>query len=114
MMTGRDQLAAAHGRMTADEIAAHALKLAGELEALARMVTSQNALVRSLATIVRSQSASIRAINAMHRAGKKREAREALATAAAVPDLEPVPVADFTPDWSTAMFRPAEALEARH
>jgi hypothetical protein len=100
--------------MTPGEIAAHALKMADELEALARMLTSQNGIVTAVADTLRNQSTTIRSINAMYRAGRKREAREALATAAAVPDLEPMPLAIIAPEWSTALFSPSDAREARH
>ncbi|ESX03415.1 hypothetical protein X769_18305 [Mesorhizobium sp. LSJC268A00] len=50
----------------------------------------------------------------MHLAGRKREARRALAAVAATPDLEPMPVATITMEWSAAMFSPTEAQEARH
>ncbi|ESX03414.1 hypothetical protein X769_18300 [Mesorhizobium sp. LSJC268A00] len=51
MTAARHLLAAAHDRMTPAEIAEHALKMADELEALARMITSQNAIVASVCTI---------------------------------------------------------------
>jgi hypothetical protein len=112
MTTARELLAASQERMTPDAVAAHALDMADELEALAVIVTSQNGIVTSLATILRTQSQTIRAINAMSRAGRKREARKALAAAAAIPDLEPMPVADILPEWSAALFSPAQM--ARH
>ncbi|MER9005910.1 hypothetical protein NKI15_19965 [Mesorhizobium sp. M0862] len=112
-MTARELLTAAHEGMTPAEIAEHALKMADELEALARMITSQNAIVTSVCTILRTQTNTIRTINAMHLAGRKREARHALAAVAATPDLEPMPVATITMEWSAAMFSPADAQE-RH
>lgn len=112
-ITASEMLATAHESMTPAEIAAHALRMADELEALARILTSQNGIVTSVTTMLRNQSMTVRSINDLYRAGRKREAREALATAAAVPDLEPMPLAIIVPEWSTALFSPADAREAR-
>ncbi|MER8921689.1 hypothetical protein [Mesorhizobium sp. M0802] len=106
-----ETLAEAHTHMTPAEIAAHALRMADELEALARILTSQNGIVTAIADTLRNQSMTVRSINDLYRAGRKREAREALATAAAVPDLEPMPLAIIMPEWSMALFSPAEARE---
>ncbi|MER9356172.1 hypothetical protein NKI61_23215 [Mesorhizobium sp. M0514] len=106
-----ETLAEAHTHMTPAEIAAHALRMADELEALARILTSQNGIVTAVADTLRNQSMTVRSINDLYRAGRKREAREALATAAAVPDLEPMPLAIIVPEWSMALFSPAEARE---
>ncbi|MER9392206.1 MULTISPECIES: hypothetical protein [unclassified Mesorhizobium] len=112
--SAREMLATAHQHMAPADIAEHALKLAGELEALARMLTSQNGIVTAVAGTLRNQSMTVRSINAMYRTGRKREAREALAAAAAVPNLESMPLAVFSPEWATALFSPADAREARH
>lgn len=110
-----EMLTASHERMTPSEVAEHALLLAGELDGLAEAIIAQNLMMTSLAELIRAQKASARAIDTLAREGKKRAAREALSALAAVPDVAPVPVAVFSPEWSKAMFRPAEPKqEARH
>ncbi|MER9494094.1 hypothetical protein NKI86_19950 [Mesorhizobium sp. M0320] len=108
----RETLADAHKSMTKAAIATHALMMADELEALARMLTSQNGIVTAVANTLRAQGATVRSINTMFRAGRKREAREALAAAAAIPNLESMPLAVFSPEWATALFSPGEHQEA--
>ncbi|WP_457154849.1 hypothetical protein [Mesorhizobium sp. P5_C1] len=109
MNTARDQLATAYKTMKKADISAHALDLADELEGLAEMITGQNVMLTSLAELIGALKTNIRAIDTLAREGKKRAAREALAALAAIPDIAPVPVAVFSPEWSTAMFSPAEA-----
>ncbi|MER9396720.1 hypothetical protein NKI46_01085 [Mesorhizobium sp. M0615] len=113
-MSARDLLAAAHQHMTPDEIAEHALKMADELEGLVEAIGGQNTMLASLAELVRTLKVSTRAINILVKEGKKRAAREALSAMAAIPDIVPVPVAIFSPEWLVAMFNPADAEEVRH
>ncbi|MES0076938.1 hypothetical protein [Mesorhizobium sp. M0058] len=110
MSSAADQLAAAHARMTPAEIAAHALDLADELErmhqAFNAATSAHNSLVTSLANLVATQKSTVRSIHALSQAGRKREAREVLAKAVAIADLEPLTLVAGV-NWSPEIFSPA-------
>lgn len=113
MTSARDQLAAAHRRMTPAEIAEHALVLATEHEALRRSVDTLRLAMNSAARTVSSVQGALQAqleltykIQALFEAHRKREAREMLRQAAStVYETEPVPLME-TVDWSDELLNP--------
>lgn len=112
-MTARDQLTAAHRRMTPDQIREHALELCDEIEALRTgvatlrqdnnkagrfVVSAQEALLGHLELVYKIQG--------LFEAHKKREARELLRAAAST-TFEPVPIPPMeVVVWSNAIFNP--------
>lgn len=111
--TVRDQLAAAHASMTPAEIATHALDLADEIKRLQGIIFAQSESLiaagktaREFHTLAASMKATIGMIHDHYRAGRKKVARDLLATAAAIPAVvEPVITPRLEP-LSDDIFQP--------
>ncbi len=111
----RISLAIAHQRMTADEIAQHALLLAALLDQQVSLIDAQQTLLRTLAdrldsvqNVLLRLDGTVRAIHGRVANGQARTARELLADLAAVPPLPDMPPVAISlgpyalPTWVTS------------
>lgn len=118
--TARQLLAAAHARMTPAEIAAHALDLADELERMHRAIDSVYAAMNAasdsvicLQDALTSQQQVICRIRELFEGRRKREARDLLSTAAAMPVPKRTTVVKLESAWSTRFFDPYPERKAK-
>ncbi len=100
----RIRLAAAHQRLTAEEVAQHALLLVALLEQQCTLIEKQHLLIGTLARsadlaaeVLKKRTVAIRAIQSRVENGQARTARQLLAELAAVPHAED-PARSVVPD----------------
>lgn len=119
IISGADQLKLAHARMTPEEIAAHALEMAAELERMhqafdraAQVLNTATDTIAKYFARVRSQQEAFRLLDTLTRQSRKRAAREMLHELAAIPDVEETTLVMIKTAWSQEIFNPFPERQA--